>query len=67
VQTLKESLSFIFSIQYFLMDSHSVKERLLRLNKEVHDERFADRDLTVVLKLWDQAKASYDRSEYGRA
>ena len=49
------------------MDPQRVKERLLRLNEEIHDERFSGRDLGAVLGLWEEAKVNFHKSNFGIA
>ncbi|MBD3387562.1 MAG: hypothetical protein GF416_00920 [Candidatus Altiarchaeales archaeon] len=47
------------------MDQDAVRDRLLRLNKEIHSERFSRMELTPVLQLWEHARIEYEKSNYG--
>jgi len=47
------------------MGADEVRERLLRLNEEIHSDRFKDADVSGVLQLWENAKAEYEAENYG--
>jgi hypothetical protein len=49
------------------MDSSAVKERILRLNKEIHNERFAKRDLSYPMGLWERAVDNYRQTNFSQA
>jgi hypothetical protein len=49
------------------MDVAAVKDRILRLNKEIHEERFVGRDLSYAVGLWERAVDNYRLSNFSQA
>jgi hypothetical protein len=47
-----------------MMDQENVRQRLLRLNQEMHDPRFTGRDLTAIVGLWNNARTAYQEGKY---
>ncbi len=44
-----------------------MRERLLFLNTELHDKRFYNRDLTVIVQLWESARDLYNARRFDEA
>jgi hypothetical protein len=49
------------------MDASQVRERLLFLNKEIHDERFKHMELSGVISMWESAKVLYEQGRLAEA
>lgn len=49
------------------MEKETTRERLLRLNKEIHSKHFEYIDHKPLLDLWDEAEFEYNRDNLGRA